>query len=191
MDNFKLIRYSDIRPDILKEIFKNIVENYLKVSQKKLRNIEEEDKAKLMIEGLKDDLIGYYPGIENWFNKIIKEIDIDNRKRELFLVIVPNKGNIELAGILILKNTENEKKICTIRVIENFRNKGIGTKLFEKSFEYLETKTPLITLPEECYKEEFKSLLEKYKFKMTNKVIGAYRENKIEYFFNEGKWWKY
>ena len=110
MDNFKLIRYSDIRPDILKEIFKNIVENYLKVSQKKLRNIEEEDKAKLMIEGLKDDLIVYYPGIENWFNKIIKEIDKDNRKRELFLVIVPNKGNIELAGILILKNTENEKK---------------------------------------------------------------------------------
>ena len=74
MDNFKLIRYSDIRPDILKEIFKNIVENYLKVSQKKLRNIEEEDKAKLMIEGLKDELIIYYPGIENWFNKIIKEI---------------------------------------------------------------------------------------------------------------------
>jgi len=153
MDNFKLIRYSDIRPDILKEIFKNIVEDYLKVSQKKLRNIEEKDKAKLMIEGLKDD----------------------------FIV----RGNIELAGILILKNTENEKKICTIRVIENFRNKGIGTKLFEKSFEYLETKTPLITLPEECYKEGFKFLLERYRFKMTNKIIGAYRENKIEYFFNE------
>ena len=60
MDNFKLIRYSDIRPDILKGIFKKIVENYLKVSQKKLRNIEEEDKAKLMIEGLKDDFIVYY-----------------------------------------------------------------------------------------------------------------------------------
>lgn len=187
MDNFKLIRYSDIRPDILKGIFKKIVENYLKVSQKKLRNIEEEDKAKLMIEGLKDDFIVYYPGIENWFNKIIKEIDKDNRKRELFLVVVPNKGKIELAGILILKNTENEKKICTIRVIENFRNKGIGTKLFEKSFEYLETKTPFITLPEECYKGSFKFLLEKYSFKMSSKVVGVYRDSKVEYFFNEDK----
>ena len=187
MDNFKLIRYSDIRPDILKEIFKKIVEDYLKISQKRLRSIKENDKAKLMIKGLKEDFIDYYPEIEGWFNKIIKEIDEDNKKRELFLAIITSEGNIELAGILILKNIDREKKICSLRVIEKFRNKGIGKKLFEKAFEYLGTKRPLITLPEECYKEAFKKLLEKYNFIETSKKRGLYRDKKIEYFFNEVK----
>lgn len=191
MDNLELIRYSDIGPDILKEIFKKIVEDYLKVSQKKLKNIKDKDKAKLMIAGLKEDFIDYYPGIVEWFNKIIKEIDDDNKRRELFLAIITNQENIELVGILILKNTNKEKKICSMRVLENFRNKGIGKKLFEKAFEYLGTRKPLITLPEECYKGAFKRLLEKYNFVETNRVEGFYRDNKIEYFFNEDKWWKY
>lgn len=186
MDNLELIRYSDIRPDILKEIFKKIVEDYLRISQKNLKNIEENDKAKLMIKGLKEDFIDYYPKIEDWFNKIIKEIDEDNQKRELFLAIVIGEDNIELAGVLILKKTKCEKKICTIRVDKKFRKMGIGTKLFEKSFEYLETVTPLITLPEECYEEgSYKSLFKKYNFTGTSKVKGIYRDNKIEYFFNE------
>jgi len=187
MDNLELIRYSDIGPDILKEIFKKIVEDYLKVSQKKLKNIKDKDKAKLMIAGLKEDFIDYYPGIVEWFNKIIKEIDDDNKRRELFLAIITNQENIELVGILILKNTNKEKKICSMRVLENFRNKGIGKKLFEKAFEYLGTRKPLITLPEECYKDAFKRLLEKYNFVETNRVEGFYRDNKIEYFFNEDK----
>ena len=192
MDNLELIRYSDIRPDILKEIFKKIVEDYLRISQKELKNIKNNDNAELMIAGLKEDFINYYPGIVEWFNKIIKEIDEDNQKRELFLAIVINEDNIELAGVLILKKTKFEKKICTIRVDKKFQKMGIGTKLFEKSFEYLETATPLITLPEECYKEgSYRSLFKKYNFVETSKVKGIYRDNKVEYFFNEGKWWKY
>ena len=185
MDNLELIRYSDIRPDILKEIFKKIVEDYLRISQKKLENIKNKDKAELMIAGLKEDFIDYYPRIVEWFNKIIKEIDEDNKKRELFLAVIKNERNIELAGILILKNTDREKKICSLRVIEKFRNKGIGKRLFEEAFEYLGTTKPLITLPEECYKDAFKRLLEKYNFTETNKLEGVYRDNRIEYFFNE------
>ena len=174
MDNLELIRYSDIRPDILKEIFKKIVEDYLRISQKELENIKNNDKAELMIAGLKEDFINYYPGIVEWFNKIIKEIDEDNQKRELFLAIVINEDNIELAGVLILKKTKFEKKICTIRV--------------DKKFQYLETVTPLITLPEECYKEgSYRSLFKKYNFVETSKVKGIYRDNKVEYFFNEVK----
>ena len=93
MNNLKLIRYSDIRPDILKGIFKKIVEDYLKISQKRLRSIKDNDKAKLMIKGLKEDFINYYPEIEEWFNKIIKEIDKDNKKRELFLYCTQNLGH--------------------------------------------------------------------------------------------------
>ena len=169
MENFKLIKYSEIKPDFLKDSFKNIVKNYLINFQKNNKN----------------NLVNYYPEIEKWFNKIIKEINIDNKKREIFLVITFKDKNIKLIGLLILKNTKKEKKICTIHVLEEFRNKGIGKKLFEKSFEYLKTKSPIITISEECYKENIEFLLKKYKFKMTNKIIGAYRDNKTEYFFNK------
>jgi len=66
-------------------------------------------------------------------------------------------------------------------VDKKFWKMGIGTKLFEKSFEYLETVTPLITLPEECYKER------SYRSLFKSKVKGIYRDNKVEYFFNEVK----
>lgn len=177
----EIIKYSEIKPENLKNTFKEMTGNYL--------NLEKAmEKSVSIKEDLKKELpMNFYSDIKEWYEKVMLEIEQNNKRRELFLALISKEENLHLAGILILKNTENEKKICTIRVLKNFRNKGIGTKLFEKSFEYLGTKTPLITLPEECYKKEFKFLLEKYNFKMTNKVVGAYRKNKIEYFFNEGK----
>lgn len=48
-----------------------------------------------------------------------------------------------------------------IYVCKKYRNQGIGTKIIEQSFNYLETKKPLITLPD--YKiEMFKPLIKKY-----------------------------
>lgn len=187
MGNLELLRYSEIKTDILVSIFRQIVEDYLKISQKPLKNFGEIDKDEIIIRGLKENLITFYPNVEEWSNKILKEIKKNNKKRELFFALIFNKVGIELAGILILKNMEDEKKICTLQVIEKFKNNGIAKELLKKSFEYLGTETPLMTLPEECYENGFKFLLRKYKFKITNKILGFYRPNKIEYFFNEVK----
>lgn len=66
--------------------------------------------------------------------------------------------------------------------MKKFRNKGIGKRLFEKVFEWIETTKSFITLPEECYKDAFKRLLEKYNFVETSRLEGVYRDNRIEYF---------
>ena len=177
----EIIKYSEIKPENLKNTFKEMTGNYL--------NLEKAmEKSVSIKEDLKKELpMNFYLDIKEWYEKVMSEIEQNNKRRELFLALISKEENLHLAGILILKKTENEKKICTIRVLKNFRNKGIGTKLLKKSIEYLETKTPLITLPEECYKGSFKFLLEKYSFKMTSKVVGVYRDNKVEYFFNEDK----
>ena len=78
---------------------------------------------------------------------------------------------------------KEEKKICTLYIERNFRNKKIGSQMIKKSFEYLETNKPLITIPEEEYLN-FKPLLEKYNFIETKKIKNYYRKNKIEYFYN-------
>ena len=84
---------------------------------------------------------------------------------------------------MILKKHKEEKKICTLYIEKNFRNKKIGSQMIKKSFEYLGTNKPCITIPEEEYLN-FKPLLDKYNFIETKKIKNYYRKNKIEYFYN-------
>lgn len=76
------------------------------------------------------------------------------------------------------------KKLCTLRVVENYQNKGIGIRLFEKSFETLNTRKPLLSVSEEKL-PSFKRIFDCYGFKLTSIKDGYYRPNKKEYFYNE------
>ena len=153
--NFEIIKFSEIYPLELKNIFSNFIK------EKKL----------------------LYPKFEEWFNKIlIENLNFPN-KREIFFCINKEKLLINICGIMILKNYKEEKKICTLYVLENFRNKKIGSQMMKKSFEYLGTNKPFITIPEEEYLN-FKVLLNKYNFIETKKIKNYYRKNKIEYFYN-------
>lgn len=153
--NFEIIKLSEIYPLELKNIFSNFIK------EKKL----------------------LYPKFEEWFNKIlIENINFPN-KREIFFCINKEKLLINICGIMILKNYKKEKKICTLCVLENFRNKKIGSQMIKKSFEYLGTNKPFITIPEEEYLN-FKPLLYKFKFIETKRINGYYRKDKIEYFYN-------
>ena len=153
--NFEIIKFSEIYPLELKNIFSNFIK------EKKL----------------------LYPKFEEWFNKIlIENLNFPN-KREIFFCINKEKLLINICGIMILKKYKEEKKICTLYVLENFRNKKIGSQMIKKSFEYLGTNKPFITIPEEEYLN-FKVLLNKYNFIETKKIKNYYRKNKIEYFYN-------
>lgn len=124
-----------------------------------------------------------YPKFEEWFNKIlIENLNFPN-KREIFFCINKEKLLINICGIMILKNYKEEKKICTLYVLKNFRNKKIGSQMIKKSFEYLGTNKPFITIPEEEYLN-FKPLLNKFNFIETKRIKDYYRKDKIEYFYN-------
>jgi hypothetical protein len=153
--NFEIIKLSEVYPLELKNIFYNFIK------EKKL----------------------LYPKFEEWFNKILIENYNFPNKREIFICINKEKLLINICGIMILKNYKKEKKICTLYVLENFRNKKIGSQMIKKSFEYLRTNKPFITIPEEEYLN-FKPLLNKFNFIETKRIKGYYRKDKIEYFYN-------
>lgn len=121
----------------------------------------------------------FYPDFDVWyFTNVIPSIA---RKEKQILMMKDEKN---LKGIAIVKNTLKEKKICTLRVMEGYQNRGIGLKLFEKSFETLHTRFPLLSVSEEKYLD-FKKIFDYYGFKLTSVIEGYYRTGKKELFFNE------
>lgn len=166
--NTKIIYLSEVTPDEL-QIY--IAEDVCVKSQKSLYNN--------LIE-----LAESYPKFEEWYqNKIINDLKLKNKKREVIIALNQVKEKMIVSGIVILKKDLNEKKICTIRVHENFRDKGLGTKLFKESFKYLETEKPLITISENRM-NDFKNHIEKFEFELTETLPNYYKKGMKEYVFN-------
>lgn len=130
------------------------------------------------IYSLTEHLNKNYPDYKNWFyNKQIRGCLDLNRN----IIIIRNKEG-KIIGISSLKK-DNEKKICTLFVLEPYRNKVIKTLLLQESFLYLETKMPLITISEENI-NLFQKTIDKYHWQLTEVVEGIYINNNKEYCFN-------
>lgn len=84
---------------------------------------------------------------------------------------------LEIVSLATLKN-KDEKKICTLLVNEDYRKKGYSKQILEDSFEYLQTDTPLITIPTKRLKE-FNKIIEAYNWKETDRTGEYYSEEVI------------
>ena len=91
--------------------------------------------------------------------------------------------NKEIVGISILKNTDNERKICTLRVSKNFRHLGIGRELLKSSIDWLEDEKPLITV-HRTRQKEFNSLFNYFNFKLEQKKWSYYSLFNTELVYN-------
>lgn len=150
----------------------------------------EEDKEVHYNGSLKDlyrsikDLHKDYPGFREWyFEKVSKNLLNGTREILLCFCVDEKTSALELSGIAILKKTEKEKKICTFRISPKYRGNGIAKDLFEKSFEILGTKKPLITISEKR-KKDFEKYIKMFEFVQTECLLGKYRKNNIEYVYN-------
>jgi hypothetical protein len=122
--------------------------------------------------------VALYPGIEQWYyQKFVPGLSHGNRCILLYCL-----GD-ELAGIALLKKEINEKKICSVRVRNKYRNNGIGRVLFDKCIETLATEKPIITVSSEKL-HHFASIFKYYNFKVEEVVKDCYRRNSTEYVFN-------
>lgn len=119
-----------------------------------------------------------YPGFQKWyFEKVVP--GVLSGTRSVFVAHYNEKH----AGILILKDAD-EKKICTLRVLPEFRRMGIGHQLIDFAISALNTTRPVITVSDDHIQEFFHLLTEDYKFALTEFHYGYYRENHGEYVFN-------
>lgn len=84
-----------------------------------------------------------YPLFDQWFSTKVQP-GIYTGERTL---LIERRGSMAVA-FLILKHTDTEKKLCTLRVRPNFESKGLGVRLFQTAFQLLGTERPLLSVSE-------------------------------------------
>lgn len=123
----------------------------------------------------------HYPETEKWFDKVRAEIIADTGIRDLITVV----DGVKVVGMAILKNTEEEKKVCSIMVSPEHSNKGIGKLILDMAFIILGTKHPLITVNSVVYAvSSLKYLLKGMGFIYSKTVKNLYKDGEDELFFN-------
>ena len=117
-----------------------------------------------------------YPGYTNWYyTKAIPRV----LKNEGEIVFMQDAYNT--AGIAILKNTKEEKKICTLLVVNEYQKKGYSKALIEECIKYLDTDYPLITIPANKI-ASYQSIIKAYNWKITGETNKYFTK---EYIINE------
>ena len=119
-----------------------------------------------------------YPNYEKWFYEKQVKGCLNGERNIIFIT-----NDDEIIGIISVKKANEEKKICTLFVKEEYRNKGIGSMLLEESFKFLDTNKPLITIGDNMLPiyEEF---INKYKWNFTEKLYDFYVQGINEYCYN-------
>lgn len=103
-----------------------------------------------------------YPEYYKWFyGKNIPRIINGNGEAILYL------DALEIIGLSILKKDEEESKICTLLINEEYRKKGYSSLILEDSFSFLKTDKPLITIPLNRI-DEFQSIIDFYGWKQSD-----------------------
>jgi len=124
----------------------------------------------------------YYPNFHNWYwDNVIPGTILTTDK----IIVIKNKYN--LIGVSIVKDTQNEKKIRTLRIAPKYQNAGISLSLIDKSLEVLKTDKPVASVAEELFHDYARIFINKYNFELTHVYKGIYRKGKLEYEFNGTK----
>ncbi|HAS3568115.1 TPA: GNAT family N-acetyltransferase [Vibrio cholerae] len=124
-----------------------------------------------------DNVAPLYPNFNIWFkDKFLFNFYIGNRD-----ILFAHNGN-NLCAVSLLKKTPEENKICTFYVMPEFQGRELGSKLLEKSLNYLDDKDVLISVSNERLSELYPTLSSKG-FVLDNCVEHMYRNENIEHFF--------
>lgn len=89
----------------------------------------------------------------------------------------------EVVGLLIVKHSDSEKKLCTLRVRDAFQNKGLGVKLFQKAFDILGTSRPLLSVSDQNL-QKFSRIFDYFGFQKQSEYHGLYLPTLTEHSFN-------
>lgn len=122
-----------------------------------------------------------YPDFLNWYVTKVQP-GMKDGTRKVF-VVAPASDLNEIAAVMILKNTEEEKKISTLCVMKKYRSRGLGRRLINLAISVLKDERPLITVSA-LHIEEFMPILEDFGFDCYETYADYYKRGITEYSYN-------
>lgn len=126
-----------------------------------------------------EDVCKLYPNYFMWYWKKVVP-NILTGTRDVIIIMV----NEEVVGVAIVKKADEERKLCTVYVEPNYRDREITTKLLEEAFSFLGTTKPLASISEEKL-DMFQGIIKKYNWEKTQVLPeGYYNKNSREIVFN-------
>lgn len=140
--------------------------------------ISYDDNINTIIDILKP-IIEFYPSYREWLENTVN-LSLSNNSRKIKIL----RNNTDIVGLSILKNTIEEKKICSLFVSPNYRGEAWFYSLYTDSINFLDTTKPIITIPEPIVKK-YHGLIFTGKWKLTSKIKNRYKDGIVEYGFSE------
>ena len=121
-----------------------------------------------------------YPGFRHWFDDKVQPGIIAGTR---YLDVIEHGER--LTGIVIAKNEEGERKLCTVWVHPDFRGRGLGIRLIRAACLWLGTDQPLASVSETNY-VAVNGLLKRLGFLHTSSKLNP-TTGLIEHYYNETK----
>lgn len=121
-----------------------------------------------------------YPNYKNWYEKTF----LEGLKKGERGIIVALDGT-KIVGCALIKNTSDEKKLCTLFVHPNYRRQGIGEQLLQTSIQKL-GQNPLVSVSQEN-RSFVDGLFRKFNFHLSAMKKGVYQPDSVECFFNDAR----
>jgi len=119
-----------------------------------------------------------YPGFDRWFDrKVLPGLFSGER------TVVIEERDSTAVGLVILKHTATEKKLCTLRVRPHYESKGLGVRLFVAAFDILGTERPLLSVSD-IAKPKFERLFRYFGFANEAVYKGRYLPGSDEFAYN-------
>jgi GNAT superfamily N-acetyltransferase len=97
-------------------------------------------------------------------------------------ILVAHDGG-SMSGLALLKDTADEKKICTFFILPEYRGQNLGKELMQRSLRELAERDISITVAEER-REELSPILVANGFTLEKKVVNHYRKERTEFFYS-------
>ncbi len=113
-------------------------------------------------------LRGSYPNFDNWLtSRVLPGIATGERT-----VVIEQRNGVS-AGLLIVKHTSDERKLCTLRIRPDYEFRGMGIRLFNTAFEILGTSRPLLSVSEVAL-PKFARIFDHFGFSFEESYQGLY-----------------
>lgn len=140
-----------------------------------IKQLTRDDSELAFVKSELSSFRDYYENFNEWFDSSVKpNVGVD---RHVFLA---TDGVGSFAGAMILKNTKDEKKICTLFVSENSRFNHIGGDFLSIASRVLMTNELPISFSESVKNCFFSN--KKFNFVLQKEAQNAYKQGITEYF---------